>query len=615
MISVPGKRALVVGLARSGRAAAAFLRRHGANVVVTDSRAPWMFQAEIPELLATQIGLELGTHREGSFLASDLIVVSPGVPWELAPLQAARARGITVIPEVELAGWFLKGRMVGVTGSNGKTTTTTLIAQMLEAAGVPAFVGGNIGVPLIAGVEKVPPPSVVLAELSSFQLEAIQTLHPHIAVLLNVTPNHLDRHHSFEAYIEAKAQIFRNQTADDCAVLNADDPIVMSLVPRIKSRKLYFSGRQNLPEGWLVSHDQILYRTNNLERPLMAVRDLPLRGAFNRENVLAAAAAAGALGVNFEAIARVVREFRGVEHRLEFVSTIEGVEFYNDSKATSVDATVKALSAFESGVHLILGGQDKGAPYTPVRNWIPGRVREVLLIGAAAERIERELLNVVELVRADDLETATRTALEHAQPGDVVLLSPACASYDQFQNFEHRGRVFKEIVARLAQERRSSAVSMSGASGATRSNETPAGDRPKPNWQPDGLEGGKVPPSGAEPAKDESHQPSTQTGVGSGSAFSARPVLDPRELTCTYEVRAAEVEPLPIDVRAAPENQMWLGLQGLGGVYHSGGPAANTGDPLIFEIIGNGEADEQALRRKEDQPNGHKPRAGHTRFV
>ena len=451
-MDMQGKKVLVVGLARTGRAAAQCLHRRGAVVTVTDSRPPWALEPDVKELPALRIGLELGIHRAETFRGQDLIVVSPGVPPELPELEAARAARVPVIPEIEVAGWLLESDLVGITGSNGKTTTTALLGKILEASGFPAFVGGNIGRPLISAVDTVSPDTIVVAELSSFQLEIIQDFRPHVAVLLNLTANHLDRHRSFDDYVRAKAQIFRNQRAEDIAVLNADDPAVMSLAPAIAARKVYFSQKQSLPEGLFVSDGQVLYRVGNLERFLLETREVPLRGEFNVENVLAAATVACVLGVEFEALRRAVREFRAVEHRLEYVREIRGVEFYNDSKATSVDAVVKALSAFQRGVHLILGGKDKGAPYAPLRRLLKERGRRAYLIGAAAERIARELQGAVELVHAGTLETAVRQAFERAAPGDVVLLSPACASFDQFQDYEHRGRVFKALVEQLAQE-------------------------------------------------------------------------------------------------------------------------------------------------------------------
>jgi len=452
MTNVQSKRVLVVGLARTGRATARCLERHGAQVTVTDSRPPYELRADVGELLALKIGMELGLHREATFLAQDLIVVSPGVAPELPELQAARAKGIPVVSEVEVASWFLEAEILGVTGSNGKTTTTALLGKMLETSGFRTFVGGNIGLPLIAAVDQVPKDAKVVTELSSFQLETTQSFRPHVAVMLNITPNHLDRHPTLEAYVAAKAQIFRHQTPEDFAVLNADDRAVMSLVPAIAARKIFFSRTQDLPDGVFVADGQVFYRAGNLERALFGTREIALRGDFNVENVLAAAATACVVGADFEAVARAVREFRAVEHRLEFVREVRGVEFFNDSKATSVDATAKALSAFGRGVHLILGGKDKGAPYAPLRLLLKERARTVYLIGAAAQRIERELMGAIELIPCGDLETAMRRAFARAIPGDAIVLSPACSSFDQFQDYEHRGRVFKEIVQRLAIE-------------------------------------------------------------------------------------------------------------------------------------------------------------------
>jgi UDP-N-acetylmuramoylalanine--D-glutamate ligase len=496
MTDVQGKRVLVVGLARTGIAAAKVLTRRGAAVTVSDARPPWELRADMSDLLKHKIGVELGLHREETFLEQDLIIVSPGVLPDMPQLQAARARNIPVVSEVEAASWFLESPIIGITGSNGKTTTTSLLGEVLEASAFPTFVGGNIGVPLISAVGDVPKDAWVVTELSSFQLEATQTFRPYVAVMLNITPNHLDRHPSLEAYAQAKARIFANQTREDFAILNADDPAVMNLVPSIAARKIFFSRRRELPDGLFVDDGHVVYRVGNLERVLMTTREIQLRGDFNVENVLAAAAAACVLGADFEAIRRGVSAFRGVEHRLEFVREIRGVQFYNDSKATSVDAAAKALSAFTSGVHLILGGKDKGAPYAPIRRLLEGRVRAVYLIGAAASRIEKQLAGSVALIHAGDLETAVAEAFSRAVAGDVVLLSPACASFDQFQDYEHRGRVFKEIVGRLAEggERRGFGTRESGVGGresvsaaetspreAVETRETDAGEAPHPD--------------------------------------------------------------------------------------------------------------------------------------
>ena len=449
MIELRNQRVLVVGLARSGRAVAHRMARQGARVTVTDLRPPSSFlPAVLKELMAQKVGLELGLHREETFLNQDLIVVSPGVPWDLPQLEAARRRGVRVAPEVEAASWFFQGTLVGVTGTNGKTTTTMLLGKMLEASGYSTFIAGNIGVPLISTVDLFAPESIVVTELSSFQLEAIQDFRPHVAVLLNITENHLDRHRTFSSYVSAKAQIFRNQKPEDYAILNADDPTVMSLAPALASHKVFFSLEQDLPEGVLLSRGRILYRVAHLERVLAEEREIRLRGRFNVQNVMAAAAAACVQGADFKAIRSVAHGFTGVEHRLEHVRSVRGVEFYNDSKATSVDAAAKAISTFEHGVHLILGGKDKGALYTPLRPLIEGRVKSVYLIGSAAEKIAADLKGA-DLHGTGDLRTAVQAAFARAVAGDVVLLSPACASYDQFQDFEERGRVFKEIVQQL----------------------------------------------------------------------------------------------------------------------------------------------------------------------
>lgn len=608
MQHLEGKRVLVVGLARSGRAAAEFFHRRAAVVTVSDSRPPCCFAQEMPELLAAKIGVEFGQHALDTFLGQDLIVVSPGVPWDLAPLAAARERGVPVVGEVEAAGWFLRGTLVGVTGSNGKTTTTALLGRMLEAAEFGTFVGGNIGVPLVSGVEQATEETATVAELSSFQLEGTESLHPHVAVLLNITPNHLDRHPSFQAYVEAKTRIFRNQTEEDYAVLNADDPTVMGLVPRLRARPVFFSRTHDLAEGLLISGGRVVYRAGYLERDLFGTHDVKLRGDFNLENVLAATAAGCVLGAGFEALARAVREFRGVEHRLECVGEVLGVEFYNDSKATSVDATVKALGAFEGGVHLILGGKDKGAPYAPLIPFLKDRVREALLIGAAAARIARELSGEVELVEAGDLEAAVRQAFARARPGDVILLSPACASYDQFHDFEERGRVFKDLVERLAQEAESAGtrcipfrlqprtekepvgVADAAPAGEAATAGEPAADASAlaVELEPRPVEdsGPGVPVEGREAAEAEEAQPPKAQERVEGQARAARPVPPvasvQRERVYVYELDAEERPPLELQTGIAIEAVVVARDQTLAGEVSESAAAAD--EPLIFEV-------------------------------
>jgi UDP-N-acetylmuramoylalanine--D-glutamate ligase len=447
-VALEGKRVLVVGLERTGLAAARFCLARGAHVTVSELRAEEQVAGAAAELRALGVALELGGHRAETFLAQDLIVPSPGVPARIAPLEAARAGGIPVWSEIELAGRFLKGRLVAITGSNGKTTTTALTGHILEQASLPVLVGGNIGTPLVSLVEATTPRTITVAEVSSFQLETIERFRPDLAVLLNLTPDHLDRHLSFEEYARAKTRIFENQRAGDLALLNADDREVAQRAPA-GPEVLWFSREKRVAAGACFRDDQILFRRDGEETRLAARSDIPLRGEHNVENVLAAAAAAWLAGAPASAIAGGIRSFPGVEHRLEFVAEIRGVGFYNDSKATNVDATLKALDAFPGGLFVILGGKDKGGDYTPLRAPLAGRARLVLLIGAAAEKIAAELEGAVPLEHAATLERAVQRAFEAAAPGDTVLLAPACASFDQFENFEHRGRVFKQLVRGL----------------------------------------------------------------------------------------------------------------------------------------------------------------------
>ena len=441
-----GKRILVVGLARTGVATASFCAARDARVTATDSRSESEIGDAASTLRQAGVTLELGGHREKTFLEQDLIVPSPGVPADEKHLQAARAAGVTIWSEIELAFRFMRGRLIGITGSNGKTTTTSLVAHILKTAGMDTLLAGNIGTPLIACVDAMKEHSWTVAELSSFQLELIDTFRPDISVLLNLTPDHLDRHHTFEAYGAAKARIFENQTGDDAAVINADDPGVRPYVPSLL-RLYWFSRKQNIKQGADVRGDEIVFHhTYGANEHLLRVGSIPLVGAHNLENVLAAAAATRLAGASPDEIAAGVRSFAGVEHRIEFVAEINGVRYYNDSKATNVDATLKALDSFPGRILIILGGKDKGSDYAVLQKPLREKAILALLIGAAAEKIEKQIAGSVAIERAEALERAVETASHAAQPGDVVLLAPACASFDQFQNYEHRGRVFKDLV-------------------------------------------------------------------------------------------------------------------------------------------------------------------------
>jgi len=446
-----GKRLLVVGLARTGVATALFCAERGAKVTATDARTENEIGEAIAPLRAARVSLELGGHRENSFLEQDLIVPSPGVPADAPLLQAARAKGVTIWSEVELADRFLRGRLIGITGSNGKTTTTSLIEHILKNAGFSTILAGNIGTPLIARVEQTSDDTITVAELSSFQLELIETFRPNISVFLNLTPDHLDRHHTLEAYSRAKARIFENQSEADSAVLNADDPATTPLAPA-KPHVYWFSRKQRVAQGAFVRGNEILFRHDGQEETVLHLQEIPLAGGHNVENVLAAVAAARLAGTEPSAIAKGVRSFAGVEHRLEFVAEIGGVRYYNDSKATNVDATLKALDAFPGRILIVMGGKDKGSDYTVLQKPLREKATLALLIGAAAEKIENQITGSVAIERAGTIERAVEIAWHAARPGDVVLLAPACASFDQFQNYEHRGRVFKELVHQLERQ-------------------------------------------------------------------------------------------------------------------------------------------------------------------
>ena len=448
VIDLAGKKVLVVGLARTGIATALFCAERGARVTATEERPEPQIAEAAAKLRAAGVILELGGHRAETFVQQDLIVPSPGVPPTMPSLAAARAIGVPVWSEIELAWRFLRGRLICITGSNGKTTTTSLIGHILETAGMPVQVAGNIGTPLISRVDVSSDASFTVVEASSFQLESISAFRPDVAVLLNITPDHLDRHGSIEAYGRAKARMFENQTAEDAAVINADDSVASQYAPA-GPRVFWFSRSKRVASGCYLRGEEIIFRCDGVDSVLLECKTIGLRGSHNIENVLAAAAAAKLVGAKPAAIAEGVRTFAGVEHRIEYVATISGVEYFNDSKATNVDATLKALDAFPGNVLLILGGKDKGSDYRILRQALRSHARMALLIGSAADKIETELAGVVPVERAKTLARAVELASRRAQPGDTVLLAPACASFDQFENYEHRGRVFKQLVRDL----------------------------------------------------------------------------------------------------------------------------------------------------------------------
>ncbi len=437
-MELKNKRVLVVGLARTGVATALFCAARGAAVTATDSRS----EAEIGDetaakLRAANVTLELGGHQEQTFLQQDLIIPSPGVPADAPLLQAARAKGVTIWSEIELAYRF-------------------------------PILAGNIGTPLISCVERMTPDTVTVVELSSFQLELIQKFRTDVSVFLNLTPDHLDRHHSMELYSKAKARIFESQREEDFAILNADDPGTTPLAPT-RPHVYWFSRKQRAAQGAFLHGDDIVFRNEGREEVVLKRQEVPLPGTHNLENVLAAIAAARLAGASAKAIAEGVRSFAGVEHRLEFVREINGVRYYNDSKATNVDATLKALDAFPGRILVILGGKDKGSDYTVLQTPLRERAILALLIGAAADKIESQISGSVAIERAGALDHAVEIASQAARAGDIVLLSPACASFDQFQNYEHRGRVFKALVHELELRTNELPGTNRGASSARRS--------------------------------------------------------------------------------------------------------------------------------------------------
>jgi UDP-N-acetylmuramoylalanine--D-glutamate ligase len=440
--------ALVVGAARSGVAVANYLVRQGERVIVTDRRPRAELESAMSRL-PESAELRLGGYDDSVLAGVDTVYASPGVPWDAELLNQARAKGIPVSSEIDLFLKLCPGTVVGVTGTNGKTTTTALTGEVLSAGERPVMVGGNIGTAAISFVGKATAQTWIVLEVSSFQLETIKTFRPRVAVILNITPDHLDRHHTFEAYRDAKARIFENQRADDFTVLNADDPTCKQLGSRVHSELYWFSRKSRVTRGAFVHGNEIVWRDHEEQRVVMPVSEIPLKGAHNLENVLAAVATGILAGVKDDAIRAAVRAFKAVEHRLEYVATIGGVEYYNDSKATNVDAVEKALRSLPGRSVLIAGGRDKGLDFAALKEVVAEKVKLAVLIGQAQNKMWRAWSKAVPCVRAFSMEEAVRVAAGHARSGDTVLLSPACASFDMFENYEHRGEEFKRQVFNL----------------------------------------------------------------------------------------------------------------------------------------------------------------------
>jgi UDP-N-acetylmuramoylalanine--D-glutamate ligase len=444
--SVRGRRVVVVGAARSGIAAAELLQRRGARVVVTERRDSF---DQASALRDAGIDVELGGHTEATFAAADLVVTSPGVPPEEPSLVAARARGVEVIGELELASRWLRGRVIAVTGTKGKSTTTTLLGRMVAAAGKPVLVGGNIGVPLSSQVDESTPATIHAVEVSSFQLETTTTFRPWIALWLNLADDHLDRHPNVEAYAVAKARIFANQRQGDWAVVNVDDPIVMAHSQGIAATRVGFSPFGTTRDGFSVDGEWIVHRTGTATERLVPVSSVELTGRHMLGNAVAAVAVAAVAGINTDAMRSALEGFHGLEHVMEPAGRVGDVRFVNDSKATNIEAARRSIESFSGGVVALIGGHFKGGDFRDLRDVLASRGRAVVAMGEAAPLVRGALADVLPVVSATSMKEAVERGYEAARPDGVVLLAPACASFDWFRDYAERGRVFKEEVERL----------------------------------------------------------------------------------------------------------------------------------------------------------------------
>jgi UDP-N-acetylmuramoylalanine--D-glutamate ligase len=448
---VRGRDVMVLGAGHSGRAAAELLAARGARVTVNDAgHGDFEGAGRLRDL---GVAIEPGPHRAERLAAADLVVLSPGVPPGQPAIRAAQAAGVPVIGDVELASRWLSGRVIAITGTKGKSTTTTLAARMLREAGVPSTAGGNLGIPLSAQVSDSRPDVLHVVEVSSFQLEMTDTFHPWVAVVVNLSADHLDRHASFEEYAQAKRRIFRNQTQDDWAVINADDPGALALAEGARARRLDFALDAPLDDGVTVESGDIVRRQDRRAEPLLPVTAVRLPGRHLLADVLAAAAVGCVAGVPPAAMRRAVEGFTGLEHTLERVGELEGVRFVNDSKATNIAAAQRSLESFDSGVVAIMGGRYKGGDFADLRSVVGARADAVVTLGEAASQIRDALTPVVAVHDAGSMADAVRRAFRLAKPGGVVLLAPACSSFDMFTDYAARGRAFKEEVLRLAMER------------------------------------------------------------------------------------------------------------------------------------------------------------------
>jgi UDP-N-acetylmuramoylalanine--D-glutamate ligase len=447
-MDLKGKKVLVVGLAQTGIATAKFLKARGSLVTTTEVKPEEEMGETVQELRGMDVATEWGGHQVETFLRQDYIVVSPGVDLNIEPIQKAIQQGVKVISEIELAYHFIHIPIIAVTGTNGKTTTTLLIGEMLKEDGKKVGVGGNVGEPLILFADGEDRWEVLVVEISSFQLEAIEDFRPCISVLLNITEDHLDRYPRYDDYIEAKVRIFANQNSRDLTILNRDDPIVMQYQEKVKAKKVFFSLKEKPDEGAFSNGQTISLRLGG-KGEKYSLSKTPLKGVHNVENMMAALTTARVFGCSKKAIQGVINRFEGLEHRLEFVREMNGIRFYNDSKGTNVGSVVKSLQSFSEPVILIAGGRDKNGDLSPLKELIQKRVKHLILIGEAKERMNRELGGLTDTSIAQTMEEAVLLAFQKAKGGEVVLLSPACSSFDMFKDYKERGKVFKEAVRRL----------------------------------------------------------------------------------------------------------------------------------------------------------------------
>ena len=449
-IALKGRKALVVGLAKTGISTAKFLMAQGAVVTTTDMLPASKIKG-IDDLQGTGINVETGGHSVKNFLNADLIVLSPGVPPDIGPLQEAKRKGIEIISEIELAYNFIKEPIVAIAGTNGKTTTTTLIGKIFEDAGKAAFVGGNIGLPLIEYVLSEQPAEYLIVEVSSFQLEGVRNFRPHVAILLNITEDHLDRYASFQEYAAAKFRLFENMNKGDYAIVNIDDPVIKSHVPNLKSQLINvipFSSSKALKQGIYYQDGSIVYSVGGNEETY-PTRDFKLKGIHNIENIMAAIAAVKACAIPMGVILKTIEGFKGLPHRMELIREINGVSYYNDSKGTNIGALQKSLEGLSSPVILIAGGKDKGGDYTALNDLIKSKIKLLILLGEAKDKIRDAFKGFTGIAMVESLKQAVCTAYNRAENGDVVLLSPACSSFDMFKDYKERGEIFRKEVMRL----------------------------------------------------------------------------------------------------------------------------------------------------------------------